>query len=304
MTRLLVCALGLTAIACAQALRLARDDSPTVLGHQLLSAPNPADPGSYQVRTLYYGSGKDRRRPEFRDSVTLRTTVVDGSKLASAPTPALGRSRKKYWGFGFDAMPVNGRVWYPDGPGPFPLVLIVHGNHNMKDFSDPGYGYLGQLLASRGFILVSVDENFLNGNIRSENDARGWMLLKHVEAWRRFNDSAGGPFHRKVDLDHIALMGHSRGGEAVAIAGAFNRLSHYPDDATVTFDFNFGIKALVAIAPIDGQYEPAQRPTPLENVNYLVIHGSHDGDVSAFSGLRQYERIQFTDGRPWFKAAV
>ena len=90
----------------------------------------------------------------------------------------------------------------------------------------------------------------------------------------------------------------------MAVAAAFNRLSHYPDDATIAFDFNFGIKALVAIAPIDGQYEPANRPTPLENVNYLVIHGSHDGDVSAFSGLRQYSRIQFTDGQPWFKSAV
>ena len=47
-------------------------------------------------------------------------------------------------------MPVNGRVWYPHGGGPYPLVLIVHGNHNMKDYSDPGYAYLGTLLASRG----------------------------------------------------------------------------------------------------------------------------------------------------------
>ena len=298
------CAVTALAAACVQPLRLARDDSPTVLANQLIGAPNPAERGPFAVRTLYYGSGRDKNRAAFRDSVTLRTTTVNGSKFASAPTPALGKERKAYWGFGFDSLPVNGRVWYPDGPGPFPLVLVVHGNHNMKDFSDPGYQYLGELLASRGFILASVDENFLNGNIRGENDGRGWMLLQHIRAWKRFNDSAGGPFHRKVDLDNIGLMGHSRGGEAVAVAGAFNRLSHYPDDATVTFDFNYGIKALVAIAPIDGQYEPANRPTPLENVNYLVIHGSHDGDVSAFSGLRQYQRIRFTDGRPWFKSAV
>jgi hypothetical protein len=99
-------------------------------------------------------------------------------------------------------------------------------------------------------------------------------------------------------------MGHSRGGEAVAVAAAFNRLSHYPDDATVKFDYNFDIKSLVAIAPIDGQYQPAGKPTPVENVNYLVFHGSHDGDVSSFSGLRQYQRIKFTDGKPWFKSAV
>jgi hypothetical protein len=195
-------------------------------------------------------------------------------------------------------------VWYPEGDGPFPLVLIVHGNHNMKDFSDPGYAYLGELLASRGYILVSVDENFINGNLRGENDGRGWLLLKHLEAWRAFNDSAGRPFHRKVDLGNVALMGHSRGGEAVAVAAAFNRLKHYPDDATVGFDFDFGITSIVAIAPIDGQYEPAGKPTPVENVNYLVIHGSHDGDVSSFSGLRQYQRIRFTDGRPRFKSAV
>ena len=234
--------------------------------------------------------------------MTLKTATVDGSKLADVPGQA-GKDRTKYWGFGFNKMPVNGRVWYPDGAGPFPLVLIVHGNHNMKDFSDPGYGYLGELLASRGFIMVSVDENFLNGGISRENDARGWMLLQHLKQWRQFNDSTGSPLQGKVDMNRIALMGHSRGGEAVAVAAAFNRLTNYPDDATIKFDFNFNIKSLVAIAPVDGQYRPADKPTPVTNVNYFLIHGSHDGDVSTFSGLPQYERIKFTDGGDWFKSA-
>ncbi len=290
--------------ACLQPLRLAPDDSDRVLTELLISAPNPGEPGPYSVRALYYGSGTDKQRPEYRDSVTLTTQPVDGSKLAKAPSSSLGRSRERYWGFDFDSLPVNGRVWYPEGEGPYPLVLIVHGNHNMKDFSDPGYAYLGELLASRGYIFASVDENLLNGNMRAENDARGWMLLQHVRAWQSFNDSTGSPFEGKVDMENIALIGHSRGGEAVAIAGAFNRLTHYPDDATIKFDFDFNIKALIAIAPIDGQYEPTGRPTPLVNVNYLVIHGSHDGDVSAFSGLRQYQRIKFTDGQRWFKSAV
>ena len=63
-------------------------------------------------------------------------------------------------------------------------MLIVHGNHNYRQFSDPGYEYLGALLASRGFILASVDENFLNG-LSGENDARAWVLLKHLEAGAR-----------------------------------------------------------------------------------------------------------------------
>ncbi|MGH7483263.1 MAG: alpha/beta hydrolase family protein, partial [Longimicrobiales bacterium] len=216
-----------------------------------------------------------------------------------------------YWGFGPDAFPLNARVWYPAGAGPFPLVLAVHGNHDMRDFSDPGYAYLGELLASRGFILVSVDENFLNGRIRQENDARAWLLLKHLEAWRAFTSDVSNPLHGRADFDRIALIGHSRGGEAVAHAAAFNRLPRYPDDATVSFDFGFGIRAIIAIAPVDGQYRPADRLAPVRDVSYLVFHGSHDGDVSSFAGLRQYQRVSFTDRPggsadqlPFFKAAV
>jgi dienelactone hydrolase len=296
--------LAFVAGACIkQPMKLTTDDSPVVLSHQAISAPNPGVPGTFAVRTLVYGSGTDKNRPAFRDSVALKTRTVDGSAMVSA-TPEIAKARSKYWGFDFKKLPINGRVWYPQGDGPYPLVLIVHGNHNMKDFSDPGYGYLGQLLASRGFILVSVDENFINGNLRGENDGRGWLLLEHLKRWRTWNDSLGSPFYHKVDMSNIALMGHSRGGEAAPVAAAFNRLSHYPDDATIKFDYNFDIKSIVAIAPVDGQYQPAGKPTPVENVNYLVFHGSHDGDVSAFSGLRQYQRIRFTDGRPWFKSAV
>ncbi|MGQ0538753.1 MAG: alpha/beta hydrolase family protein, partial [Gemmatimonadaceae bacterium] len=298
--QLIFAAVVLTAAGCVQPTRLSRDDSGIVLERQALEAPNPAEPGPFRVRQLYYGSSSDIRRPQFKDSIAIKTPTVDGSKLASTED----KSRKKYWGFGFDKMPLNAHVWYPDGAGPFPLVLIVHGNHNMKEFSDPGYGYLGELLASRGFIMASIDENFLNGNMRNENDARGWMLLKHLEAWRAFNDSSGRPFYSKVDTTRIALMGHSRGGEAVAVAAAFNRLPYYPDDATLAFKFNFGIRSIVAIAPIDGQYRPAGKGTPVANVSYLVIHGSHDGDVSAFSGLAQWQRIKFTDGAPRFKSAV
>lgn len=291
----------IAASACVAPLKLARDDSPVVLANHSLNVADPSARGPHAVRTLFYGSGTDKHRPEFRDSVTMKTGTVDGSKLASVPGQA-GRDRTKYWGFGFNKMPLNGRVWYPDGDGPFPLVLIVHGNHSMTDYSDPGYGYLGELLASRGFIMVSVDENFLNGGIRGENDARGWMLLQHVKQWKAFNDS--GPMKGKVDLRNVALMGHSRGGEAVAVASAFNRLKHYPDDASLTFDFNYDIKSLVAIAPVDGQYQPTERPTPVSNVNYFLIHGTHDGDVSTFSGLSQYERVAFTDGGDWFKSAM
>ena len=294
--------LALLTLACAPALKLARDDSDIVLARHALDAPDPSAAGTFPVKFMYYGSGTDRNRPEYRDSVTLTTKTVDASKLVDLGQTA--KQRNGYWGFTPAKMPINGRVWYPDGPGPFPLVLVAHGNHNMKDFSDPGYRWIGELLASRGMIVVSLDMNFINGGIRNENDARGWFFLKHLEQWREWNRTDGNPFQGRVDMDRIALIGHSRGGEAVGHAAAFNTLMHYPDDANVRFDFGFGIRSVIAIAPVDGQYQPTDRLVPIENVNYLVFHGSHDGDVSSFMGIRQYQRVRFTDGQPHLKAAV
>lgn len=268
-----------------------------------LGAPNPAERGEHEFKTYVYGSGTDKRRDEYAEGVDFKTESVDASKLVKFEKKRKAKKRKRYWGFGPDAYPVNGRVWFPEGSGPFPLVLIVHGNHDMKDYSDPGYAYLGELLASRGYILVSVDENFLNGDISGENDARGWMLLQHLKVWRDWNADPDHPFHGKVDMNNIALIGHSRGGECVAHAAAFNRLDYYPDDAREEFDFNFAIKTLIALAPVDQQYKPTGRPTPLENVNYLVLHGGHDADVAIFMGQRQYQRVKLTEA-PWIKASL
>eukprot|EP01035_Chromulina_nebulosa_P037136 gene37136-50097_t len=107
-----------------------------------------------------------------------------------------------------------------------------------------------------------------------------------------------------VDMGRIGLMGHSRGGEAVAVAAAFNGLNHYPDDATQVFNYDFNIGAVVAIAPVDGQYKPRARPTPLKDVNYFVIHGSLDGDVTSFMGASQFSRDRLTGEVPAFKAQL
>ena len=273
-----------------------------------LSAPNPANPGPFAVKFLTYGNGADIRRPEYAQSVAIKTKTVDASPFFKDFKGWKAWLRKRYWGFGMEKLPLNARVWYPDGPGPFPLALIVHGNHNMAEFSDPGYRYLGELLASRGFILASIDENFLNSGLfhdpPKQQAVRGWMLLEHLKQWRAWNSTPGNPFYQKVDLANVALLGHSRGGEAVATAALFNQLDYYPDDATIHFNYHFPIKSLVAIAPVDGQYKPAGQWRVIENVNYFTIQGANDGDVSSFDGSRQFDHVRYTEPGPWFKTEL
>jgi dienelactone hydrolase len=273
-----------------------------------LAAPDPSAPGPFHVLKLFYGVGNDVRRPEYGSSVAIKTHTVDSSDFFKDFEGWKRWSRKKYWGFDVDKLPLNARVWYPDGPGPFPLALIVHGNHNMADFSDPGYAYLGELLASRGIIVASIDENFLNSGLfhdpPKQQAVRGWMLLEHLKLWKEWNRAEGNPFQGKVDMTRIALMGHSRGGEAAATAAAFNRMKYAPEDANIKFAYGFSIKAVVAIAPADGQYKPAGQPRWIEDVSYLTLQGAHDMDVSSFDGSRQWDHVRYTGPGPWFKAEI
>ncbi|MEE4283681.1 MAG: hypothetical protein V2I41_17200, partial [Pseudomonadales bacterium] len=260
-----------------------------------------------------YGPGTDTRRPAFGAQVRYQTQSVDASKLLDGWEGLAGWARSGFWNTDANQLPVRGRVWLPDGQGPFPIVLIVHGNHAMEDYSDDGYGYLGEMLARRGLIAVSVDQNMLNssisdnltlsdGGLEKENDARGWLLLEHLQLWRMWSQDTTHELSGKADLDKVVLIGHSRGGEAVSEAAVFNRLPAYPDDATLAFDYNFGLRGVIAIAPVDHQYDPRGRATVMRDVNYLVIHGSHDSDVTAFAGSAMFNRLTFVDCGDCFKA--
>ncbi|GAB6090773.1 hypothetical protein JCM12856_23660 [Spirochaeta dissipatitropha] len=190
------------------------------------------------------------------------------------------RISERYWGFDASAVPVNGTVWYPQGQGPFPLIVAVHGNHNPYNNSEFGYDYLGSLLASQGIIFASIDQNFLNGITDGrENDARAALLLHHAHELIRQGNDEQSPLYQLVDEQRLALMGHSRGGEAAVNAAIFNELGIWPDNAAVRFDQRLAIRSVIALAPVEGQYRPGQREIMADGVDFLYLHGSADGDV-------------------------
>ncbi len=282
------------------------EETPDMTMLSEMGIEDPSSKGNFEVDVFTYGSGTDEKRPEYAEGVKMKTPTVDASLLLPEWKGKKKKWREKYWGFGVDSFPLNARVYMPKGDGPFPMVMMLHGNHSMLDYSDGGYGYLGELLASRGIIGVSVDENFINGHwsgdfMGKEMPTRGWLLLKHLEQWEKWNQDSSSDLNAKVDLNHIVLVGHSRGGEAVSIAAAFNTLDRFPDNGNEKFDFDFGIKGVITIAPTDYRYN---REISLEDINYLSIQGAYDSDETSFWGMRPYHRLKFSEDFDGFKAGL
>jgi hypothetical protein len=133
---------------------------------------------------------------------------------------------------------------------------------------------------------------------------RAWVLLQHLALWRGWATDPSSPFHGLVDLGRVALIGHSRGGEAAAVAASMASAdpSAYPE--LQPFPTGLSVKAVVAIAPCDGQIEGAGHgPNWLEGVDYLTIQGGLDADMAWWSSLRQFGRTS-VEGSDAFKAGI
>lgn len=270
---------------------------------------DPSAKGAYPTKSLTYGA-PDTYRSEFTQADSLVTYSVD----ASAGLENWTSARTRTFGFGPNEMPLNGTITYPDAEGTFPLVILVHGNHMATDYSDTGYTYLTELLASRGYIVVSIDENFLNMStfddwfffkqLEGDNQARAIVLLEHLKLWEGWNEMPGHLFFGKVDLENIALIGHSRGGEAVSLAALYNQLGALPGDGNQALDYHFGIRSVISLSGTDSQFLPSGLPVTLEDINYLSLHGSNDMDVMSYEGQNQFHRINLTEGSDCLKAQV
>lgn len=275
-------------------------------GTESITLRNPALAGEVAFDTVIYASS----------GLTYPVTLFQYA-IYSSPDPAYVTGRLNIsafanlgsgaaWPFTNTTVPVNGHVCVPRGRGPFPLVVFVHGNHSPIENSTPGYLYLCQLLASHGIIAATIDVNFLNGGNFGENDGRAIVHLEHLKQFRIWNNTAGHPLQARIDLNRIMIVGHSRGGEAVGHASFFNRLSAIQPDsmspvipldgtgAAALGPYRFNLKAIAAIAPTDGQYQPLTGLTVVPDP-YYVIHGSRDGDVTSFPGHHTYNRAHAVD---------
>ena len=253
--------------------------------------------GPYEVSSLSYG-------PEYTDDIvteTLDFTVFDSVKERKG----MDALNDLFMDYDFAEVPVKGHVWYPSGLKNCPVFFMVHGNHDSSVPSYMGYEYLGEYLASNGYAVISVDENIINASGEG-NDKRAILLLENMKTVFELNKSSGNPLSGLLNEDAVAIGGHSRGGEMVATAYLFNDLDAYPEDGNIKFDYHFNITSIVAIAPVVDQYRPVSRSVEISDVNYLLIHGANDQDVSSMMGEKQYNNVTFTgsDGSFYMKSSV
>jgi dienelactone hydrolase len=195
----------------------------------------------------------------------------------------------------FREMPVRlqGVLAVPDGEGPFPVALIVHGAYqfcstvivevdvypcppedDLRQYE--GFSYLAEALAERGYIAVVPDlsAEFNNGYAFPTFGERTVQIieahLNALEAGEGFEVDVAG----KADLSRLVIAGHSRGGPLAV---------HYiSDDAAATRTVS--ALALLTPAALGRKTKfPATMPTALVIVQC-------DGDVGTKGPLQVRNR--------------
>ncbi|WP_077074383.1 hypothetical protein [Aedoeadaptatus urinae] len=238
-------------------------------------------PPSYKVEKITYGP---KKAYDFGEE--------SYSRYMSLPKRQ-DRLREMFFGYTPDHVPYEGDLYLPVGVKHAPLVVFVHGNHNMIEDNRGGYEYLGRYLAARGVAFQSVEQSHFNAylgkGLSGENDARALSLLDH--AVKVAEDPR---LKERIDADRIYFGGHSRGGEAAAIAASFAKLPYNPDTGEATKTLN--VAGVLAVAPTDSQYKPGDRPVALD-VPYFLVTGAWDQDVASLEGMDQYMRARAWRGQ-------
>ncbi|MGH4028860.1 hypothetical protein ACQB60_08005 [Actinomycetota bacterium Odt1-20B] len=212
---------------------------------------------------------------------------------------------------GFPApVEMQARVIGPvDAPGKRPLALFLHGRHYTcyggsgdGDGSDLGWpckagakpvpsyeGYLGaqKLLASQGYVTVSISANGINAQDGDVPDggaqARSSLVRRHLARWADWaKDQGGAPDAVRAvapaDLDQVLLVGHSRGGEGVNRAALDSQYKPPVDQDGAPGPVRWKIRGNVLIGPtIFGQ-------NPAPDVPSVTILPGCDGDVNDLQG--------------------
>ena len=163
--------------------------------------------------------------------------------------------------------------------------------------SHEGYAYLADRLASWGYIVVSINANRgVNAapgtpEDRGLNLRRGRLVLRHLQQLNEWNAAGGAPaslgfdVRGTLDLSHLGMLGHSRGGEGVRAAYNQYRDPGSPWPARIG---PLGFEGIFEIGPVDGQ---TSRILNADGTSWNVLLPMCDGDVFNLQGVKPFDRM-------------
>ena len=236
--------------------------------------------------------------------------VAAGLAAATAPVASAATAEVHDYDLGRIDMPTPGprgpipvRLWgtigMPVGPGPHPLVLVLHGRHGdncpvgpgdaevwpcfgRERRNDLGLRHVVRALAARGLVALAPDLNAaFTAGWGEPDDVRRWprivnrVLARVAREARRGGGDFGVDLQGRVRLDRIGLLGHSISGHRAV------RFARGPHGASV--------RALFLLAPVFGR-------VALPDLPAAVVLGSCDGDTGT-RGRRYLELARRATGR-------
>jgi dienelactone hydrolase len=199
---------------------------------------------------------------------------------------------------GFREMPVvlRGVLAVPEGEGPFPVALFIHGSYPFCTSPNPvddevdiypcppegdlrqyeGFTYLAQALAEQGYVALVPDlsAEFNNGFGFAPFAQRATQIIEaHLDAL-----AAGEGFETdvagKADLSRLAVAGHSRGG---------------PLAVRYTNDRDVATRVVSALALLTPAFLEAKPKVPGKMPTALVV-SQCDGDVGTKQPLKYRDK--------------
>jgi hypothetical protein len=175
-----------------------------------------------------------------------------------------------------------------------------------------GYDYIGERLASHGYIVVSLNANRgINSGAGVDGDARlikarGALILGHLALladWERGEDSPLDEPLPFIDWSRLGLFGHSRGGEAARAAFEFIELPEQwgtqplLDRLGEEVADSIAVQAILEVGAVDynGRETNLDEPTfDADGVSWVAVVPTCDGDVSHLAGVRPADRLLYS----------
>lgn len=200
------------------------------------------------------------------------------------------------------SVPLTLDAHVPDGTGPFPTAILVHGGGWVAGDKQQYITYIFQPLSDAGFAWFSINYR-LAPRFKFPADSAD------VESAIRFVKTNAAKY--KVDVRRIALIGESAGGHLVSYVGARNRSDSRVAAVVSMYGIHDFVAAAVAWKPVPhelldlfGIQEVNAETVPLlikaspvvyiskEMPPFLLMHGSKDEDVPYEQSIEMCEKMK------------